>query len=172
MFREKRERGVTRLTGNPALQFYPVGAIYFSDRLVDPAALFGGTWARFAIGRMLIGVNEADVDFDAPLEVGGAKTHTLSGAETPAHTHNVGTLTTNSTGSSHDHAVNRRAAAGTVGGVAMGSGLNQADGQTGTGGSAHTHNVTGDTGGVVGGDGQPHNNMPPFIAVYMWRRTA
>ena len=42
------------------------------------------------------------------------------------------------------------------------------DGYIMTGGYIKTHDVTL---GSIGG-GQPHNNLPPYITVYFWRKTA
>ena len=61
----------------PALdQYYPVGAIFQSTVNTDPSTLMGGTWERFGNGRTLVGVNEADSDFNTPNKTGGSKTTT------------------------------------------------------------------------------------------------
>lgn len=179
VYREKRSDGTVRLTGG-GLQAYPVGSIYFSDRNTDPATLFGGTWERFAQGRMLVGLDETDPDFDTVLETGGEKEHDLLASELPGHEHTSGTLVTN-TGTAHDHTagsltVSQRSAAGSAGGAVRGNstivGDAQVNGTTGTSGGAHTHVISGNTGGVVGANGDPHENMSPYIVVYIWRRTA
>ena len=72
------------------LKKYPVGAIYQSTVSTSPATLFGGTWSAIAAGKMLVGFDAADADFDTVEETGGAKTHTLSVAEMPIHNHPVG----------------------------------------------------------------------------------
>ena len=69
---------------------YPVGSIFTSVVATNPATLLGvGTWAVFGAGKVMVGIDASDTDFDTVLETGGAKTHTLSIAEMPAHTHNV-----------------------------------------------------------------------------------
>ena len=70
-----------------ALDIYPVGAIYMSVVNTNPSVLFGGTWVAFGQGQVVVGVSPADADFDAAEKTGGAKTHTLSVAEMPQHTH-------------------------------------------------------------------------------------
>jgi len=186
MYREK-EKGVTRLTGQGITEIlqavYPVGAYFFSHVNTPPNTLFGfGTWSQVAKGRMLIGVDETgDTDWDTAGDTGGAKTHTLTSAESPGHTHSKGTLDTTQTGSAHTHGpgsytIAQRAAVGSAAGAAKGNttsaGDAQVQGNSDTSGSGHTHTISGETGGVIGTNGQAHNNMPPFLAAYIWRRTA
>ena len=78
---------------------YPVGSIYTSTASTDSATLFGfGTWGAFGAGRVLVGFDSGDTDFDTSEETGGAKTvasvgtnsaPTVSGstAAEAAHTH-------------------------------------------------------------------------------------
>lgn len=69
---------------------FPVGAVYLSVVDTSPAIWFGGTWERIAQGRCLVGLNEADGDFNTPEETGGEKTHQLTVAELASHVHNCG----------------------------------------------------------------------------------
>jgi len=179
VFRERRERGVVRLSGG-SLAAYPVGSVYFNTTNVDPTTLFGGTWVRFAKGQVLVGLDEAQIEFDTPLETGGEKTHLLTEAELPKHTHGSGTLVTNQTGSGHTHdagslTVSQRGGVGTAAGAAKGNTTivsdAQVQGATSSTGSGHTHGVSGETANGSGGAGA-HNNLQPFCVVYMWRRTA
>ena len=68
---------------------YPVGSIYINAAVAtNPGTLLGfGTWAAFGSGRVIVGLNSGDSDFDTVQETGGAKTHTLSISEIPSHTH-------------------------------------------------------------------------------------
>ena len=68
---------------------YPVGSIYFSVNNVNPGTLFGGVWERFANGRTLVGVDEAQAEFNVVKKEGGEKFHTLSMGEMPKHNHTV-----------------------------------------------------------------------------------
>jgi len=118
---------------------YPVGSIYTAVVSTNPATLLGvGTWTAFGAGKVMVGIDSGDTDFDTVLETGGAKTHTLSIAEMPAHTHTIDTQ-----------------------GGEAGSTSRLAYGQS------NTTKATSSTGG-----GGAHNNLQPYIVVYMWRRTA
>lgn len=56
-------------------QMYPVGSLYFSTNSTSPATIYGGSWERYGKGRTLVSVNESDTDFTAG-KTGGEKTNT------------------------------------------------------------------------------------------------
>lgn len=59
---------------------FPVGSVFITVVSTDPSTLLGyGTWARLGQGRVLIGQNDVDTDFDVAKEIGGSKTHTHAG---------------------------------------------------------------------------------------------
>lgn len=180
---------------------YPVGAIYMSVNSANPAALFGGTWQAWGQGQVAVGVNPGDSDFNAAEKTGGEKTHQLTVAELAKHTPSVTVNSTNTdhthSGTTsgvgdHNHALATCVEeAGGFGLVTSTSFHDRVVIQntsptdaclTGNRG-AHSHTMT--TGGMsanaahghtatvgqIGGD-TPHNNMPPFVACYMWKRTA
>jgi hypothetical protein len=72
----------------------PVGTIHCSVTSANPATYLGyGTWAAFGAGRVMVGIDPTDVDFDTVSETGGTKTANI-GSHThsiPAHTHPAGT---------------------------------------------------------------------------------
>ena len=76
---------------------FPIGFIYITTVSTNPGTYLGGTWAAFGAGKVLVGLNGADTDFDTAEETGGSKTHTLTTDEMPSHTHS-GTVV-NATGS-------------------------------------------------------------------------
>lgn len=125
-------------------QFYPVGSIYQSTNSTDPTSLMGGTWKRFGQGRVLVGVSETETEFNVPNKAGGSKVHTLTIQEMPSHSHRQRVTANNgSPAIRRDHA---------------------SDGNS----SIYDQGIdTGSTGG-----GQPHNNLQPYITVYMWERIA
>lgn len=131
---------------------YPVGSIYISTASTNPGTTFGfGTWSAIQ-GRMLIG---ADGTY-AGGSTGGAATVTLSAAEMPVHTH-VQNSHTHTTGSS---AIERSYQFGVRNDMLLGAGdMGGATGAT----TATNQNA---------GSGAAHNNLPPYLAVYIWTRTA
>ena len=132
---------------------YPVGAIFtttvaYADSAAVVAAIGGTTWAAFGAGKVLVGLDSGDTDFDTSEETGGAKTdaHTLTAAETPAHTH---TYTAPS-------------------GSGTAAGGNPAYG----GFSVVTGTTTGTTSSIGSGSAHTHDILQPYIVVYFWKRTA
>lgn len=149
-----------KITGIANL-IYPIGAIYMSVNSTPPEALFGGTWERIR-DRFLLA---AGTEFPAGKRDGEA-THTLKVEELPDHNH---TFTTDSSGN-HDHRAGYKRkdayGKGTLDGQHW-SNYNAGEVRT-TSAGAHTHSGTTDGAGGT----QPHNNMPPYLTVYMWKRTA
>jgi len=152
------------VSNNGLKQVYPVGSIYTNaSDSTNPATLLGfGTWERFGEGRVVVGVDSTDTDFDTVEKTGGEKTHTLTDAEMPSHNHTGAT----STDGSHNHTYSKSSSAGNGLDGTNGS----ADGGTGTtstnGSHSHSLNIN-STGGS-----NAHNNLQPYITVYMWKRVA
>ena len=155
--------------GTAVLQkVFPIGSIYTSASSItapsDAGKLGFGTWVRLK-GKFLVGIDEADTAFDGVGETGGAKTHThgdtlsvdghvLSIAEMPAHTHTVGFTTGENDGGSSGQDVRNSQSPNEFTATSSTTGSNQ----------AHTHGLSG---GVSSA-----SSLPPYYAVYMWRRTA
>lgn len=65
----------------------PVGYVVTLGVSTNPATLFGfGTWTAIA-GKVIVGLDAGQTEFDVLDETGGEKTHTLTTTEMPAHTH-------------------------------------------------------------------------------------
>lgn len=152
---------------------YPVGSIYISVVSTNPNTLFGfGTWVAFGAGKTLVGLNSGDTDFDTVEETGGEKAHTLTTSEIPAHDHGSASLTGGWSHHGDEGGSVVRSPYGIVGGTSM-SGVYRPPNTAISASSSiksmtinatHTHTS-------VGGSGS-HNNLQPYIVVYMWKRTA
>lgn len=125
-----------------ASDIYPVGSIVTFYDTVDHSSFLGLTWTRFAAGKMVVGYDSSDTDFDTIGNTGGVKTVTLTVDQIPSHRHSA-----TSAGS---------------------RGKSQADT---SGSSGYAWNSDGGYTGYSGG-GQAHNNMPPYITAALWRRIA
>ena len=67
---------------------YPVGCIYESTSSTHPNTLFAGTnWSVFGQGKMLVGLDSNDGDFNSTNDSGGSKTVTLTENQIPSHDH-------------------------------------------------------------------------------------
>lgn len=134
---------------------YPVGAIYISASSASPASLFGGTWEQMS-GRFLLACNGTY----AAGSTGGEAAVALSKANLPAVT-----------GQFEMHNAASSTPVYKVSGCfssAMTNGSNYRNG----GSSASGAKSIGKVNFSNGGSGKAHNNMPPYLAVYMWKRTA
>jgi microcystin-dependent protein len=150
---------------------YPIGSIYLSVNNSNPGTwLPGTTWTAWGSGRVPVGVNTNDTSFNTVEKTGGAKTHTLTNAEMPSHSHTQqGTFDTSTTGS-HNHSYiapvlyNGDATANESGGE-----VGEKTKNTEYSGN-HKHSVTVSGNTKQFGDGNAHNNLQPYITCYMWKR--
>jgi microcystin-dependent protein len=123
---------------------YPVGSLYISTLATNPNTLLGtGTWAAFGAGRVMVGLDAGQTEFDTVEKTGGVKEVTLTEAQMPAHVHGELAPASASGGA-------LRLAVDTNASGSIAAGLNTAP----------------------AGVGEAHSNLPPYIVVYMWKRTA
>jgi len=141
---------------------YPVGCIYESTSSTSPSTLFAGTtWTAFGQGKMLVGLDSSDDDFNSTSDSGGSKTvaltttnmpqhnHSFSGSSGSAgsHSHNVSGTTSTHSGHTHGYTVKTgRSFSSSTGsadnGVVQGSNGTQLDSEAQTTASAGSHNHT------------------------------
>ena len=133
---------------------YPVGSIYMSANATSPETLFGGTWTQIN-GRFLIGTGTPENNDNgtspgsynyAAGSTGGEATHLLTKAEMPTHRHSA---------------------------PVTGDGPYTSTGFEIVSTTYHAPGITSLAAETAeSGGSTPHNNMPPYLAVYMWQRTA
>ena len=148
---------------------YPVGSIYLGTLSTNPNTLFGfGTWVAFGSGRMLI---SQDGSYPAGT-TGGSATTTLITANLPSHSHSA---TTTITDPGHNHSTTWN----NINDFNQGSNSPGAeaspDDTAGTFSITSNNNTTGITASTsIGntGSGTAATTISPYIAVYMWNRTA
>ena len=142
---------------------YPIGSVYLSvteDTAAKVEAKFGGTWEAFGAGKTLVGVNTADTDFNTVEKTGGEKKHQLLPKEMPDRV--IGQMR-NSTGAAKAfNGLNAAWANQTCQNLAS-CGTSLADGYA-AGFGVFGYNPE--------QANQPHNNLQPYITVYMYKRTA
>ncbi len=94
-------------------KIYPVGSIYMSVNNVNPQSFFGGTWVAWGAGRVPVGVNTLETEFETVEKTGGAKTVNLQHSHTvDNHTHGMShshTVDSHTHGMSHSHTVDNHA---------------------------------------------------------------
>ena len=137
---------------------YPVGSIYMSTNSTNPSTLFGGAWKQIK-DRFLLACG----DNYSNGVTGGEAEHILTPSELAYHDHMGRNYSHNwNAGVSIPAGRSYAVSYGTEGGqwaYSAGNIINNSE-----------INDMVETGGT--GGNQPHNNMPPYLTVYMWYRTA
>lgn len=132
---------------------YPVGSIYMNVNSTNPGTLFGGTWEQIQ-GRFLLGMSSS---YPAGSQGGEAK-HTLTNNEMPTHKGHLSAGIEGPYGK------------GNYEGYLNSSVMTSYPGKY-RGWDVYAGNEIHAASEAVGG-GQSHNNMPPYLSVYIWKRTA
>lgn len=153
--------GVQHLVDKLLDRMYPVNSIYISTNSTSPASLYGGSWERYGTGRVLVSASDSDTDFTAG-KTGGNKrlvwdtTGNSSGSGMYIYTKlairsDATIVAVNHTESAHLWNANS--------GIFKGSSMEWT--------SPSNVNDSVETFGSI--------NVPamnPYVAVYIWRRTA
>lgn len=151
--------------GGPGAEAFPIGAVFIAVVATNPATLLGyGTWSAFGAGRVLVGLDPGDADFDTVEKTGGAKTQTIAAGNLPqlsvaitdpGHTHVLTELRDATTGAATTNIALTADTSSTLGTKVTGSR---------TTGITATANA--------GGANTALSIVQPYITVYMWKRTA
>ena len=142
---------------------WPIGSIYISVINTNPSEYFGGTWEVFGTGRCLVGVDTSQSEFNTVMKTGGEKKHTLTVNEMPSHSH-IPYFNT-SWGSRVDYPP---VGSSYIGPQEKGTTISYNGTSTGT----YVQPNSGVLYNEKSGGGKAHNNLQPYITVYMWRRTS
>ena len=125
---------------------YPVGSIYMSATLSNASAVnnaLPGTWQAWGAGRVPVGVDTNQTEFNSVEKTGGEKMHTLTTTEMPSHSHGYLDYWSVQGGAGNSKAVSY---------------------DTNEGGSGQ--------GTATAGSGGAHNNLQPYITCYMYKRVS
>ena len=134
---------------------YPIGSVYTNaTSSTNPATLIGfGTWTAFGAGKVMVGLDSGDATFSTVGNTGGSKD-----AITVSHTH-----TATSTDAGHTHPTLAGGYGTSSGGFGYGT---QCGGVTGTGNASISTTI------ASAGSSGTNANLPPYVVVYCWKRTA
>lgn len=135
---------------------YPIGSIYMNVNSTNPETLFGGTWEQIQ-GRFLLGMSSS---YPAGSQ-GGEASHTLTTEEMPSHGHNPADE------AGYYGFITDSKKAFTVGDMGVQSGSGRYYPYAPAAFDISRNTKTGSVGG-----GKSHNNMPPYLSIYIWKRIA
>ena len=124
---------------------FPVGQIVIKGDNEDYSNWLGFTWERTAVGKVLVGIDSTDTDFNQIGKTAGAKEVTLTIAQIP----------------SHAHSINGKQSAGNP---MAGSEMAVAGG--------NNEWATNPLNTQESGGNHPHNNLQPYQVVAYWKRIA
>jgi len=135
---------------------YPVGSIYTNaTSSTNPGTLLGfGTWTAFGAGRFMVGLDAGDTSFNTVEETGGSKN-----AIVVSHTH-----TATDAGHTHTGVAKVQTTFGYAGGGSVYGAVFQSNQTSDSSTASISVSTTGSSG--------TNANLPPYIVVYMWKRTA
>lgn len=122
---------------------FPIGQIIIKGDSADYSNWLGFTWERTAVGKVLVGYDNNDTDFNTIGKTGGEKTHTLIIDEMPSHNHDI-KYASNDTGFGDNYFTAGKKSSYSTSSVP----INNA------------------------GGGQAHNNLQPYQVVAYWKRIA
>ena len=123
---------------------FPIGKTEIFYDIEDHSNYLGFKWERTCIGRVPVGIDSSDTDFNSIGKTGGEKEHTLTNAEMPKHRHNISTIGKTSTWEAPNIAINYQYTSADT--------IKQSEVMSYEGGSV------------------PHNNLQPYEVVAFWKR--
>lgn len=168
---------------------YPVGSIYMSVSNVNPSTLFGGTWVAWGSGRVPVGVNTNNSNFNTVEKMGGSleesidHTHTMAHTHTMSHTHDLSPgyacIGFNGTNSNIYMQANNdvsnvstntiKGSTNWTGSSSANSNVTELGGSTGSSSASKTGSASNSTTSEYS---KKISHLQPYITCYMWKRTA
>lgn len=133
-------------------KMYPVGSIYLSVNNTNPQDFIGGTWVRWGNGRVPVGIDTTDTDFNTVEKTGGEKKHMLTTQELAKHYHKPA--------ASLPVVMHKQTP--TVAQTSFSLVYDSTE--------RNQFYEDEECSGMQAGGNQPHNNLQPYITCYMWKR--
>ena len=148
---------------------YPVGSIYMSVKNASPETFLGGTWVAWGSGRVPVGIDISDTDFNGVEKTGGEKTHVLTENEMPKHKHTGTEQEAQKFNIQQDSTFETKRYTASFTAETMQTASNAVANPNGS--FSGSGEVVVEHGITVGG-GQPHSILQPYITCYMWKRVS
>lgn len=198
MLHVKTDSGTDPLThdyldSNLFNKIFPIGSIYMSTRSTNPSEYFGGTWVQWGVGRVPVGVDSTQSEFNNVEKTGGTKTVDLSHSHTvnshshssPSHSHSLGSgwakvgrcvnypagiaykTGPGAESTSYDRAQTN--GGGIAGGSFAAADTTALGGSTSSTSPGNTGNASPRTSSSLSSS---QNILQPYVTCYMWKRTA
>lgn len=157
---------------------YPIGSIYMSVNNVSPSTLFGGTWEQIKDKFLL-----SSGDTYSNGATGGSATVSLTQSQMPRHNHSTNAHSHSTSDNGEYFVTNTQSTANNTRVTYSSSGNRMVDGfnttnsifhhRANTNSQSPSTKYTGGTGSTESAsNGSAHENMPPYIVVNVWKRTA
>lgn len=149
---KKELSSVTKTVKQLYLIMHPIGSIIFTTSSINPGVTFGGTWTEWGKGRVPVGVNTADIEFNEVEKIGGKKEQVLRAS--------IGAVSSDTSSIGYAKTVatpNHNVYSATI---------------WGNNGNTETPRPANHATEVWQDNGQGPTTLQPYITCYMWKRTA
>lgn len=149
---KKELSSVTKTVKQLYLIMHPIGSIIFTTSSINPGVTFGGTWIEWGKGRVPVGVNTADIEFNEVEKIGGKKEQVLRAS--------IGAVSSDTSSIGYAKTVatpNHNVYSATI---------------WGNNGNTETPHPANHATEVWQDNGQGPTTLQPYITCYMWKRTA
>lgn len=149
---KKELSSVTKTVKQLYLIMHPIGSIIFTTSSINPGVTFGGTWIEWGKGRVPVGVNTADIEFNEVEKIGGKKEQVLRAS--------IGAVSSDTSSIGYAKTVatpNHNVYSATI---------------WGNNGNTETPRPANHATEVWQDNGQGPTTLQPYITCYMWKRTA